>query len=212
MAVIPHPLTDNFATEPLSRSAARARLNTFDDEDFVVLFFGHLTRRKGISAFVQAAQHFAPSTRVRFLAAGQPDLSQSELEELRADCERWGVTLHEGLVPHDKVQVYFAAADCVAMPYLEGTTSAILKIAITFNKPVVATAIGDVPETIGPDSGVLISGENLPLSLATGILQARDRLPELQVGTSQLAKSLSVETTGLSYHDFITKLTGLRAR
>ena len=41
------------------------------------------------------------------------------------------------------VEKYFSAADIIALPYLEGTTSGVLKLALAFGKPVVATNVGD---------------------------------------------------------------------
>ncbi len=204
IAVIPHALLDRFNREPLGRTAARQRVAGLqgDDASFVALFFGHITRRKGALAFANAARYLEGQG-IKLLMAGEPDLSAPELVQLRADCAAGGVLLREGHVPFAEVQALFASADCVAIPYLEGTTSGVLKVAIAFEKPVVATPIGDVTETVDERSAVLIPVTDLAEGIAAGILEARTRAPELAAEIAKCKASLSWEHIGNAYADFL---------
>ena len=209
IALIQHALLDRFNREPLARMAARDRVAGLqgDEASFVALFFGHLTRRKGALAFAEAARHLEGQG-VKLLMAGEPDLLPRELAQLRAACASGGVLLREGHVPFGEVQALFASADCVVIPYLEGTTSGVLKVAIAFEKPVVATPIGDVTETVDDRSAVLIPVTNLPAGIAAGILEARARAPELATEIAKRKENLSWEHIGAAYAMFLRSMLG----
>ena len=205
IGVIPCALLDQFNQQPLSRSAARLRVPGLegDETSFVALFFGHLTRRKGALAFAEAARHLPAGERVKLVMAGKPDLSAAELQHLRASCLESGVALFEGHVPFGQVQPLFAAADCVVIPYVEGTTSAVMKVALAFEKPIVATPIGDVPETLDADSAVLIPVTDLAAGIAGGVLEARRRAAALTVEVRKRKAGLSWQQIGASYAAFL---------
>ena len=46
------------------------------------------------------------------------------------------------------VEDYFAAADLVVAPYLSATQSGIVQLAYGFEKPVVASRVGGIPEVV----------------------------------------------------------------
>ena len=58
------------------------------------------------------------------------------------------VRIVEGYVPDDEVEKYFAACDLVVLPYLSATQSGIVQIAYGFEKPVVVTDVGGLPEVV----------------------------------------------------------------
>ena len=105
---------------------------------------------------------------VRFVVVGKDDLSQNYKGILK---RAWPehIRVDVGHVPFEKVQEYFAAADAVALPHREGTTSGVLKIAMAFGKPVIATPVGDIQETLGEWPGILIPLENIEEGLREGI-------------------------------------------
>ena len=60
------------------------------------------------------------------------------------------------------MQVFFKAADVVILPYKEGSTSGVLKVAMAFGVPAIATKVGELPEAvINNNAGMLI---DLPLT------------------------------------------------
>ncbi len=212
VAVIPCGLLDRFDVDHLSQAQARVRLPGVADDSFVALFFGHVSRRKGALAFAQAAAHLPPEANVRLILAGKPDFPASDLEALRAECSQRNVMFYEGHVPFEDVQTFFIGSDCVVIPYLEGTTSAVLKIAIAFEKPIVATRIGDVPETVDDRSAVLIGLDDLPAAIAAGIIEAQRRSTALEVGVRALKSSLSWDVIGKQYYDELSAAAKTRSR
>ena len=55
-------------------------------------------------------------------------------------------------MPNEEIPLYFAAADLVMIPYLSATQSGIVQIAYAFDKPVVATKVGGIPEVVRQDA------------------------------------------------------------
>ena len=51
-------------------------------------------------------------------------------------------------VPNEEVEKYFVASDVVVLPYLSATQSGIVQIAFGFDKPVVVTSVGGLPDVV----------------------------------------------------------------
>jgi glycosyltransferase involved in cell wall biosynthesis len=90
-------------------------------------------------------------------------------DNVRADVERAAggdprVRLHLGYVDDDAVQHFMRAADIVLLPYAESSNSFVALLALSFDRPILAPAIGGFPEVavaVGPSWVRLYEG---PLS------------------------------------------------
>ncbi|MFG6447014.1 glycosyltransferase [Roseateles sp. BYS180W] len=169
--VVPHGVYDLFKLSAPSRAEARSRLGLPDEGLKLVLFFGHVETRKGALAFAQLAKRFGPHERVKFLIAGKSSLSPAEEQSLADSAKEAGnLEFHNQRIPFEAVENYFAAADVVALPYLEGTTSGVLKLALAFARPVLATDVGDFKEQIGQKYGLCVPmNENMLDALEQGL-------------------------------------------
>lgn len=168
--VVPHGIYDIFNLSNVSRASARARIGGLADDDFVVLFFGNLETRKGLLPFLDAARLLAGERRVRMVLAGSNSVSGQAAQRLEAARSEANVVVHDRRIPFEDVENYFAGCDLVALPYLEGTTSGVLKLALAFGKPVVATRVGDFPEQVPPGAGEFLDNDaQLPQALADAI-------------------------------------------
>lgn len=159
--VVPHGIYDLFDLSGLDRTAARQALDIPQDA-FVPLFFGHLEPRKGLMVFLDAAQAMADEADVKFLVAGGNALASHGAAHAQrlAAAKQWpNMLVHDRRIPFEEVERYFAACDVVALPYLEGTTSGVLKLALAFGKPVAASRVGDFPEQIPPGGGELFEAD-----------------------------------------------------
>ena len=58
------------------------------------------------------------------------------------------IRLVEGYVPDCEVEKYFAASDLIVLPYTSATQSGIVQIAYGFEKPVVVTSVGGLPDVV----------------------------------------------------------------
>lgn len=141
--VIPHGHYRDVYTR-YDGARARRELGIANDVQ-VMLCFGHVRRYKGIPALLDAFRS-VPGSEVRLLIVGEPvdDDLRREIDALAARDPR--VRAHLQRVPHDDVARYFAAADLVVLPYTETLNSGAALLALSLDRPVLASALGAFPE------------------------------------------------------------------
>lgn len=157
--VVPHGIYDIFNLTSINRTVARQRIGQLQAEDFVVLFFGNLEPRKGLLPFLDAAEMLKAHSNIKFVLAGSNSLGNHGgmyVKRLEAARAMSNVIMHDHRIAFEDVENYFKACDVVALPYLEGTTSGVLKLALAFGKPVVATKVGDFPEQVPVGAGLFV--------------------------------------------------------
>jgi glycosyltransferase involved in cell wall biosynthesis len=68
------------------------------------------------------------------------------------------VVLVDRYVGDEEVGLYFSAADVVVLPYTSATQSGVVQIAFAFEKPVISTRVGGIPEVVNDGvNGILIA-------------------------------------------------------
>lgn len=169
--VVPHGVYDIFNLDNLTRKDVTHKFPTVNDDDFVVLFFGYIDIRKGIFEFLAASELLQDRGDIKFLISGASSLKDQAIAKLESYRERSNVILHDKSIPMNEVQHYFSLADAVVLPYLEGTTSGVLKMAIAFGKPIIVTDIGDFSETVEDWPGLIIPVDDIPQNLSNAILK-----------------------------------------
>ena len=169
-----------------ARRSGSARASRADDR--VVFAVGRFVRKKGFEYLIDAVGRLAHrQPRLRLVLAGWGDLEG----EYRVAHRRAGLAdrvLLPGLVPHDGVAGWLAAADVVAVPSIrddagnvDGLPNVVLE-ALASGTPVVATRAGGIGSVIADGVTGLLVGERDPEALASAI----DRL----LGDAALAASL----------------------
>jgi glycosyltransferase involved in cell wall biosynthesis len=139
---------------------------------------------------------------MKFVVAGRNDLGplgQQVLLDARGGVARMDV----GRVPFEAVQDYFAACDVVVLPYREGSTSGVLKIAMAFGRPVIATDVGDFPETLIDWPGILISHDAIEDTLVAAAEEIFDRYDEFFARIGDVRDKYKWTNIARSYHDFL---------
>ena len=89
------------------------------------------------------------------------------------------IILNDDFIPDEKVGMFFSAADLVALPYISATQSGVIQIAYNFDKPVVATPVGGLPEVVVQDETGYVVDKIDGNSIAEGIihlLELRDKV------------------------------------
>lgn len=207
--VVPHGEYGIFNLDKLDRSQARARLGGFTESDFIVLFFGHLDERKGLAEFLAVANR-AECAESKFVVAGQNNLGRA-YQALLSNPPAPNIRLDIGHVPFEKVQEYFAACDVVALPYREGSTSGVVKIAMAFGKPVVASRVGDLPETLADWPGLLIDPARLEEDLRDALVRMRAERDNYALGAKEVRSKYAWEPIGAAYTRLLRETMGDQA-
>ncbi|PYO73016.1 MAG: hypothetical protein DMD64_08725 [Gemmatimonadetes bacterium] len=149
----------------LDRDAARRTLG-IPREDFVVGWVGRLSVEKGPDVLLDALPHLntVPLT-ISLIGGG----TGAEQRALRARADKLGVADRirwHGVVP-DAERVYTAFDVCVLSSRTEGTPVVLFE-AMAAGVPIVATAVGGVPDVLSAEEAVLVASED-PVGLAAGI-------------------------------------------
>lgn len=209
--VIPHGSYDLFRTKIVSQRQARQELGLPVDEK-VVLFFGHIEPRKGCFEFLRVAKRMADYGKAHFVMAGPNELRGRKnilLEEFRGLRH---LTIHDKKIPFEQVQLYFYSADLVALPYLEGTTSGVFKLAVTFDVLTAASVTGDLKEAI--ERGIAISlgaGPAIEQELEKTIqelCEGKINVPLFKEALLKERKRTSWENVGKAYLDALETIRG----
>jgi glycosyltransferase involved in cell wall biosynthesis len=154
----------------LSREQAQARVPGLAPDDFVVLFFGHLDVQVWSSC---GRATCCDQPRIKFVVAGgRGGLSATDVAELERYKSVANVLMHDHRSRSRKWELFHGSA-CVALPYLEGTTSGVIKLAMAFDRPFIATDIGDFGETLRDWAGLLTAGKAPAAELAEAIVELR---------------------------------------
>lgn len=170
VTLTPHPLYDHFG-EKADKIAARRQLGV-DTEGKWLLFFGFIRTYKGLDLLLEAlTDPEIKREQIRLIVAGEFYESEEPYRKLLAKNKlRDAVILHTHFISDDQVRYYFSAADAIVLPYRSATQSGIAPMAYHFERPMIATDVGGLAETI-PDgiSGLVCQPE--PEALAAAILR-----------------------------------------
>ncbi len=141
------------------RTAALERNGVRPDRPYV-LFVGRITRQKGIIHLVRAIPEIDPQAQV-VLCAGAPDTPEIDREMREAvaavQAVRPGVVWIREMLPRDEVIELYSHAAVFCCPSIYEPFGIINLEAMACGVPVVATAVGGIPEVVVPgETGLLV--------------------------------------------------------
>ncbi len=143
----PLPLFDFFKAGELSREDARKALG--EKEGPLILFFGYIRRYKGLRHLIEAMPRIRDATGARLLVVGEFYEDEAPYRDLVSSLGLSGyVSFIDRYVGNEEVAGFFCASDLVVLPYISATQSGIAQIALSFDRPVVVTAVGGLPEVV----------------------------------------------------------------
>lgn len=152
VSVIPFGINDTVPSTALGGNEARQRLG-LAEADRCVLFFGNIAPYKGLEHLVQAvALARAEIPALRLVIAGRTKGSEAYWRSVRQQVDALGlgasVVERIEFIPDDEIEIYFKAADVLALPYAHVFQSGVLFLGYNFGLPVVASDIASFREDI----------------------------------------------------------------
>ncbi|MEA2199276.1 MAG: D-inositol-3-phosphate glycosyltransferase [Solirubrobacteraceae bacterium] len=157
--------------DPITVRAERERQG---NPDISLLAFGAIRPYKGIDLALEALARIEPAVRVRLTVAG---VFWDGGEELRGRVRALGleerVELRDGFVSNEEAALLFLAADASLLPYRSATQSGVVQLSFAYGTPVIATAVGGLPEAVQDG----IDGILCPPGDAAALAAAISRLP-----------------------------------
>jgi glycosyltransferase involved in cell wall biosynthesis len=169
----------------------------------VVLFFGTITRYKGLDDLLEVwplVQREVPGATLCVAGALSADVDAAALHVQAAALT--GVELRTGYVPMGDVAPLVAAARLVVLPYRRSSQSGVAHLAHTFARPVVATRVGDIPAAVADQvTGLLVEpGDQAGLvDAVVSLLRDPDRARRLgDAGYATLTSDASWDDVALA--------------
>jgi glycosyltransferase involved in cell wall biosynthesis len=167
----PHlPATARFASRP-DRPPARR-----------LLFFGKVRHYKGVDVLLQALTH-VPDVELSIVGEFYEDVSQ-----MRSLINRLGlaerVQVSPDYLPAGQIPELFTRFDALVLPYRTATASQHVALAHWHGLPVVATSVGNFPDTVrdGVDGLICSPDDVADLARALRALYEPGRLGQLRAG------------------------------
>lgn len=144
----PHPLFDNFG-EAIPKSEAYRKLGLALNEEYL-LFFGFIRDYKGLDLLLKAmADERMKKRNVKLIVAGEFYTDAKPYADLIKQLGiRDKLILKTDFIPDSEVRNYFCAADMVVQPYKHATQSGVTQICYHFNRPMLVTNVGGLPEIV----------------------------------------------------------------
>lgn len=146
ITLTPHPLFDNFGTK-ISRKEALLNLGLNSNYRYM-LYFGFIRKYKGLDLLLKAFGHeYFKQKNIKLIIAGEYYVNKEHYQKIIRD-----LTIGDQIIQYDKfirddeVRNLFCASDLVVQPYRSATQSGVTQIAYHFDKPMIVTNVGGLPE------------------------------------------------------------------
>lgn len=175
----PHPIYDQYG-ELLSKTDARELLGIPTNAK-IALFFGFIRPYKGLDLLLEA---LAQSPNLHLLIAGEcyEDWTpyQERIDQYHLKERIW---LFTDFIPAGEVRLFFSAADIVVQPYKSATQSGISQIAYHFERPMLVTDVGGLPEIVRHGtSGYVTPPDPHKIAAALNDFFENNRMEAMQAG------------------------------
>lgn len=171
ITVIPYGINNSVPETDITSSQAKQTLGIKAGEK-TILFFGNIGPYKGVDLLVAAFQRLVSTDAgYRLIIAGKlRGGAQSYWEKIQRtiarDIDQRRVIQRIEHVPDEETELYFKAADVLALPYSHIYQSGVLFLAYNFGLPVIAADVGSLGEDIVEGRTGFLCKPSNPIDLA----------------------------------------------
>ena len=169
IAFAEHPVYDIYG-KAIDKKVALQHLNLSEDFQYC-LFFGFIRDYKGLDLLLHAfSDERIRNMKIKLIIAGEYYSNEAKYESLIDQLKiRDQLIIHTHFISNEEVKYYFCAADLVTQPYKTATQSGVSSLAYFFEKPMVVTKVGGLPEIVAHDrAGYVVDVK--PLAIADAIV------------------------------------------
>lgn len=206
-ASVLHPLYNNFGS--ITDKEEARRFLHINSTDKVLLFFGFIRRYKGLDLLLEAlklVKNNGAATglhNIKLLIAGEfYEDEKGYLDKIQQLGIGENVLLKTGFIPEEEVKYYFGAADVVVQPYRNATQSGVTPLAYHFEKPMIVTNVGALPDYVPHEKVGLVTAPD-PQAIADAIVRY------FQLGEQYFIPHLRNEKGKYSWEKLVLSITGL---
>lgn len=140
-----------------------------DEDDFVILFVGRLSRQKGIEVLIKSLRYIKIDSFKALIVGGGP--LKKEIKNLVMKENLTDKVIFAGSVPHDKLPAIYRLADVFVSPSIFEPLSIVTIEAISTGIPVIVSDTGGLKEICDSSCGFTFKvGDHLDLSRKIDIL------------------------------------------
>lgn len=144
----PHPIYDHYG-KVIKKEVAIKSLN-LNPAFHYILFFGFIRDYKGLDLLLQAlATEKLKNKKVKLIIAGEfysnEEKYTSLIKKLNLSDK---IEMYNDYIPDKNINQFFCACDIIAQPYKSATQSGVTQVGYHFNKPMLVTNVGGLPEII----------------------------------------------------------------
>ncbi|MFC2106887.1 glycosyltransferase [Bacteroidota bacterium] len=198
-----HPLYDNFGESVIKKKAIESL--GLDAEFKYLLFFGFIRDYKGLDLLLEAlSDERLRKFPLKLIVAGEfysdskPYYNIIENNKI-ADL----VIMKNEFIPNSDVYKYFCACDLVVQPYKDATQSGVTQVAYHFDKPMVVSNVGALPEMVPHNvAGYVVNPDKI--EIANSIIDFFENKRE-----EEFVKNVKIEKKKYSWENMISAINAL---
>lgn len=173
----PHPTYNAFKIRDISRDEARKEIVekdgfSIDNNTPLLLFFGFVREYKGLKHLLNAMPAILkekPDCKLLVVGSFGED-KQQYLDIIQEKNITDSIYLKDTYTPDNEVEKYFTASDLMVLPYEDATQSGIVQISFGFEKPVLVTDVGGLPDVVTDNKTGYVVEPFKPEAIAEKIL------------------------------------------
>lgn len=199
----PHPVYDHYG-ELVNKNDSLEYLKLDKDKKYV-LFFGLVRMYKGLDLLLKAfADDRIKNLGIKLIVAGEfyddPKIYYDIIENYNL---KDNILIYNSFIPDKEIKYYFCGADIIAQPYKSATQSGVTQIAYHFNRPMLVTNVGGLPEIVKHNSIGYVVEPN-PTNIADALVDFFTNNKE-----KEFSKQVEIEKERFSWGVFVEELKSL---